>query len=170
MVNGANWETNMWQGWELEIVERTGVGQFRRIISNTRDKMVPRKNFDSDPDNTTVFVIRPRYPMDNPNDFKTINKIIASGATPERLTEPADALTVPNGWPILLLADPANSGNIYFAYSSAAALVAATRFEYLEAGKSIALYVTRTDQIWLVVDSDGDAASAFVPQWQQDTT
>jgi hypothetical protein len=166
-VNGANWETNMWQSWELEIVGGTGIGQFRRIISNTLDKMTPRKNFDENPDNTTVFILRPRYPMDNPNDFKTINKVVTLASIPELLTEPTNALVVPNGWPVLLIADPSNASKIYFAYSSAATLDTSTRCT-LDAGKSIALYIPKTDLIWLACESDGDAAAAFVPQWQAD--
>ena len=168
MVKSANWETNMWQGWEVEIVEGSGAGQFRRVIANTRDTITPRKNFDVDPDNTTVFVIRPRYPMDNPNSFKTLTKTVASTATPEQLTSEVAALVVPNGWPILLLAEPDNTGNVYFSYESAAALVPATRFGYLEAGKSIALPLTRTDLLWLAVGSDGDGVTAYVPQWATD--
>ena len=169
VVRNANWETNMWQGWELEIVEGAGTGQFRRIIANTRDTITPRKNFDEDPDSTTVFIIRPRYPMDNPNSFKTLTKTVASTATPEQLTSEVDALTVPNGWPILLLAEPDNTGNVFFSYESAGALVAATRFGYLEAGKSVALYLTRTDLLWLVVSSNGDGVTVYVPQWTTDT-
>lgn len=169
-VKGANWETNMWQGWELEIVVGTGVGQCRRIISNTYDKLVPRRNFDDDPDNTSIFVLRPRYPMDNPNDFRMITKTVTLTTTPERLTEPETALTVPNGWPVLLLANPGNSGYIYISYSLAAVNGSTTRFDYLEAGKSMPLYVTKTDLIWLAVSSDGDSVSAYVPQWAVDST
>lgn len=168
-VRGASWEVNMWQGWEVEIVEGAGAGQFRRIIANTRDEITPRKAFDVDPDNTTVFIIRPRYPMDNPNSFKTLTKTVASTTAPEQLTSEGDALAVPNGWPILLLAEPDNTDNVYFSYDSAGALAAATRFGYLEAGKSIALYVTRTDLIWLAVGSNGDGVTAYVPQWTTDT-
>ncbi len=168
-VRNTSWETNMWQGWEMEVVEGTGAGQFRRIIANTRDTITPRKNFDVDPDSTTVFVLRPRYPADNPNSFKTLTKTVALTTAPEQLTSEADTLVVPNGWPILLLAEPDNTGNVFFSYESAGALVAVTRFGYLEAGKSIALYVTKTDLIWLAVGTNGDGVTAYVPQWTTDT-
>lgn len=169
MVNGANWETDMWQGWELEIVEGSGVGQFRRIIFNTRDKITPRKNFDSDPDNTSVFVLRPRYPMDNPNSFATLTKIVTLAATPEQLTTPTDALTVPNGWPILLMALADNTDDVFFATSSDNLQAQATCFDRLEPGKSIPLYLTKTDLIWIKVLVDGEGVSAYVPQWVADS-
>jgi hypothetical protein len=62
-VFGANWEDDMWQNYELEIVEGAGVGQYRSITSNTFNKLTPNRNFDVDPDNTSVFVLRSRYPV-----------------------------------------------------------------------------------------------------------
>jgi hypothetical protein len=168
MVNGASWETNMWQAWELEIVDGPGVGQYRRCLSNTRDQIVPRKTFDTNPESGSVFVLRPRYPMDNPNSFATLTKIVTLAITPEQLTLPADALTVPNGWPILLIALTDNAGDVFFALSSADSLLQATRFERLEAGKSVCLFLTKTDLVWIAVDSDGDGVSAYVPQWVAD--
>jgi hypothetical protein len=167
-LNGASWEVNMWQGWEMEIVDGPGVGQYRRILSNTRDQIVPRKAFDTNPEPGSVFVLRPRYPMDNPNSFATFTKTVTLTAVPEQLSLPADALTVPNGWPILLMALADNTDDVFFALSSADALVTATRFDRLEPGKSIVLFLTKTDLIWISVAVAGEGVSAYVPQWVAD--
>lgn len=166
---GASWEDQMWQGWEVEVYSASGGSQVRRLISNTSNKLSLRKKWDQKPVSGDVYVLRPRYPMDNPNSFATFTKTVTLAVTPEQLTLPAAALSVPNGWPILLIALPDNSGDVFFALSSADALVTATRFDKLEPGKSIALFLTKTDLVWVAVETDGDGVSAYVPQWVQDT-
>jgi len=52
-----NWETNMWKGYMLSIIEGTGIGQIRIVKSNDIDSLVPKTNFSIKPDNTSIYVI-----------------------------------------------------------------------------------------------------------------
>lgn len=57
---GHDWEPNMWAGdYELSIIEGTGIGQKRTITANTIDTITPAVPFNFEPDNTSVFLIRP---------------------------------------------------------------------------------------------------------------
>ena len=71
---GQNWETDVWAGYELNIIEGTGRGQIRTIKSNTRDALIPASDFATDPDDTSVYVIR-RF---NPWAIEKANKHNAS--------------------------------------------------------------------------------------------
>lgn len=156
----TTWETNMWQGWEVEKNPESGSSETRVIISNTADTLTVRRRWDTKPKAGDIFVIRPRYPLDNPNSFITIQKDVTTAGTQVRVADHS----VPNGWPILMIAKPGNSGSIFWAASSADVLNTAKRWDKLEAGKSVAPFVSNTNLIWLDTDNSGDGVSIYVPQ------
>ncbi|GAI85937.1 unnamed protein product, partial [marine sediment metagenome] len=55
---GKSWETNVWENYEVAIVDGTGAGQIRTIVSNEADSLATRKAWDTNPDKTSVYVIR----------------------------------------------------------------------------------------------------------------
>jgi len=57
---GKSWANDVWAEYELAIVEGVGAGQVRRIEGNDRTSITPQSDFDINPDNTSVFVIRAR--------------------------------------------------------------------------------------------------------------
>ena len=58
--DGQMWETNIWTGSEVTVIEGTGKGQTRSIVTNSRDTLTVRTNWVALPDSTSVFVIRLR--------------------------------------------------------------------------------------------------------------
>ena len=161
----TTWETNMWQGWEVEKNPGSGQAETRVVISNTSDTLTVRRRWDTKPKAGDTFVIRPRYPLDNPNSFETDQQNIVTAGVPQKLP----SHVVLNGFPVLIMAKPGNSGNIYLAKSSAKVLDTNDRLDKLEAGKSVALLVSNTNLIWIDADSDGDGVSMFIPTMTSET-
>lgn len=55
--SGKTWETNRWRyGW-IELTGGTGAGQYREIASNTGTVITVTRNWSTQPDNTTTYVI-----------------------------------------------------------------------------------------------------------------
>ncbi|MBW2673758.1 MAG: hypothetical protein JRD89_10155 [Deltaproteobacteria bacterium] len=52
------WQTNIWAGYELAIVEGKGAGQTRIIESNDENRLVTTADWTTRPDSTSVYVIR----------------------------------------------------------------------------------------------------------------
>ncbi|MFA5186386.1 MAG: hypothetical protein WC551_07925 [Patescibacteria group bacterium] len=162
----STWETNMWQGWEVEKNPGSGQAETRVVISNTSDTLTVRRRWDIKPKAGDTFVIRPRYPLDNPNSFDTDQHNVTTAGMPQKLPSHA----VLNGFPVLIMAKPGNSGNIYLGNSYAKALNTSNdRLDKLEAGKSVALYVSNTNLIWIDSDDDGDGVSIFIPVMTSET-
>jgi len=54
-----NWGVNIWQGSYVRIIDGTGVGQARRIASNTAGALVPVNAFSTAPDATSEYMVYP---------------------------------------------------------------------------------------------------------------
>jgi len=52
------WETDIWAGYEIAIIDGTGTGQIRAIKSNTVNSITTRSSWATKPDNTSAYVIR----------------------------------------------------------------------------------------------------------------
>ncbi len=55
--SGESWETNRWTGGYIQILSGTGSGQRRRIASNTGTVITVARNWTTNPDNTSVYVV-----------------------------------------------------------------------------------------------------------------
>ena len=54
-----NWGVNIWAGSYVRIIGGTGVGQARRIASNTASGLVPVNAFSTAPDDTSEYMVYP---------------------------------------------------------------------------------------------------------------
>ena len=54
-----DWAVNIWEGSYVRIIDGTGVGQARRIASNTASSIVPVNAFSTAPDSTSVYLVYP---------------------------------------------------------------------------------------------------------------
>lgn len=55
--SGAGWTVDRWAGCTIQLVDGTGAGQRRRVLSNTADTVTTTRAWSTQPDNTSVFVI-----------------------------------------------------------------------------------------------------------------
>lgn len=57
-----NWTTDEWADYRVKIVSGTGVGQWKRIISNTSNQLTVDSNWTTNPDGTSVYnIIKTTY-------------------------------------------------------------------------------------------------------------
>lgn len=87
---GMDWAPNIWAGYQLEIIEGTGAGQIRIIKSNDTNSITPASDFHTNPDSTSVYVIRTviPYPIEKANEHnKSVTgntNVLASDIVPSR--------------------------------------------------------------------------------------
>ena len=98
----------------------------------------------------------------NRDSFSTGVKTVTSAGTAEQLS--STSVPVPDGFKIILVALPGNTGDIYFGNSQTNAQSTSARFDKLEAGDSIALQLTNLNLIWIDSSVDGEGASWYVEQ------
>lgn len=91
----------------------------------------------------------------------TIGQVIVPIAgTPVQLPE----IAIPDGFKVIILADPANAGFIYLGTSSPQAGDATSYFDRLDAGDSISLQITTLDLVWINASVNGEGISYIVEQ------
>lgn len=158
---GKSWANDIWAGYELAIVEGTGAGQVRRIKTNDRTSLTPQSDFDINPDNTSVFVIRTnRAVLVNKPALTTGQKDVTTAGTAVQLPD----VTVPDGCQLTIIAKPGNTGYIYFGNSKANAESSTNRFDSLSAGLAVSLKVTNANLVWIDASVSGEGVSWIVEQ------
>lgn len=164
---GKSWPNDMWAGYELAIIEGTGAGQIRRINSNDKTSLTPQSDFDTNPDSTTVYVIRTsRAVLVNKSAFTTGQKDVTYGEdnpanhTAEQLPD----VEVPDGCQLTILAKPGNTDYIYLGNSKANAESSTNRFDKLEAGLAVSLKITNANKVWIDAGVSGEGISYIVEQ------
>lgn len=90
----------------------------------------------------------------------TGQKDITAAGTAEQL----DDVDIPDGYKVVLVAKPGNTGYVYLGNSEANAESATARLDRLEAGDSIALQVTNLNLVWADVSVSGEGVSWYVEQ------
>jgi len=60
----AFWQDDIWVGYEVAIVSGTGIGQIRKIESNNANSLTLETAWTTDPDETSIYVIRRRRGID----------------------------------------------------------------------------------------------------------
>lgn len=78
------------------------------------------------------------------SQFITGQKNVTTAGTPVQLPD----VSVPDGFKVIVMAKPSNTGDIYLG-NSVTILSASLRFDKLEAGDSVPLQVTNTNLIWI---------------------
>lgn len=161
---GKSWADNIWAGYEIAIVDGAGIGQVRRIKSNDKTSLTPQSDFDINPDNTSVFVIRTDRAFGaNKPAWTHGQKTVTTAGTAEQLT--TDDILVPDGCQVTVLAKPGNTGTIYVGKSKAACESSSARVDGLSAGLAMSLKVDNVNKIWVDVSAGtGQGVSWFVEQ------
>jgi hypothetical protein len=93
------------------------------------------------------------------SQFITGQKNVTTAGTPEQLP----SVSVPDGFKVIIMAKPGNTGDIYLG-NSATILSASQRFDKLEAGDSVPLQVTNTNLIWIDSSVNGEGICYIVEQ------
>lgn len=73
-------------------------------------------------------------------------------------------IKVPNGFKVIIMAKPSNTGYIYLGNAQVSAEDSSSRFDRLEAGDSIALQITTLKLLWFVSSVDNEGISWIVEQ------
>lgn len=81
--SGKSWTTNQWANYTVVIVGGTGVGQSRKITSNTNNTLTVSATWTTIPNNTSQYQIRP---SDLECDSATDDSEIISGTQPRVIT------------------------------------------------------------------------------------
>ncbi|MDD4984409.1 MAG: hypothetical protein PHQ43_01270 [Dehalococcoidales bacterium] len=157
IYQGKSWATNIWAGYEVAIVDGNGVGQVRRIISNDRTSLTTQTDFDINPDNTSVFVIRAYRTLSNKPAWTNATKTVAAAGTAEQLPD----LEVPDGFALAILALSTNTGYIYFGNSKANT---ETHINRVSADFGITLNVNNTNLVWIDSSVNGEGVVYFFEQ------
>jgi len=87
-------------------------------------------------------------------------KNVTTAGTAEQLPD----IWIPDGFKVILLAKPENTGYIYLGASKVQAEDSSTRFSRLEAGDSIPLQITTLKLIWEDVSVSGEGITYIVEQ------
>lgn len=154
-----SWETGIWEGFEIAFLRGTGAGQNRIIRWNTRDRILPRTDWEVRPDTTTEYIIRTnRTILGNKMSFAHGQKDVSDAGAAEQLADQE----VPDGCQLTIIAKPGNAGTIYLGSSKALAELSTMRFDGLDAGVAVSLKVTNANKVWVDASSDGDGVSYIV--------
>ena len=86
--------------------------------------------------------------------------IVPVAGTPVQLPD----IAIPDGFKVIILADPGNAGFIYLGTSAPQAGDATSYFDRLDAGDSIALQITTLELIWINASVNGEGISYIVEQ------
>lgn len=140
-----DWATDIWAGYELAIVRKTGAGQIRQIKTNDKTSLTPQVDFTIKPDSTSIFIIRKPTVLANKPAWTHGQKDVTTAGTAEQLPDVA----VPDGFELVVQAKPDNTGNIFIGNSKANAESTTARFEYLDAGDAVTLKVTNANLVWI---------------------
>lgn len=162
---GKSWADNIWAGFQLAIVGGEGAGQVREIDSNDRTSLTPTNEFDTDPDRSSLYVIRylptSFYEVKaNKPAFTTGQKDVTNAGTAEQL----DDVSIPAGFKAVVQAKPGNTNYIYFGNSKENAESSSARFDKLGPGDGVELQITNFNLVWIDADDDGEGVSYFVEQ------
>ncbi len=105
------------------------------------------------PPSSTTFTLIP-----NRHAFMTGQKDVATAGKPEQL----DAMTIPNGYALIIIAKPGNTGNIYISGDQANVSDSKRRFDALQPGLAVALHVDNLSAVWADAAVDGEGISWIV--------
>jgi len=156
----ANWESNIWAGYEIVFVAGAGAGQVRIIKSNNLNSIVPRFDWSVVPDATTVYVIRTaRGIVPNRSAWTHGHKDVPIAGTAVQLPN----VKVPDGFALVLKAKVDNNSYIYYGNSKENAENSPPRCT-LAPSESIALSVTNANLLWINAAVDGDGVEYIVEQ------
>lgn len=156
----ADWEEDIWAGYEVVFIEGTGAGQIRLIKSNDVNSITPRSEWSEAPDGTTVYVIRTaRAIVANRNSWTPGQKNVTSAGTAEQLPN----VEVPDGFEFVVKAKVDNTSYIYYGNSKANAEDSSKRAT-LSPDESMAFRITNANLIWIDAAISGEGIEYIVEQ------
>jgi hypothetical protein len=91
--------------------------------------------------------------------FRTGSKTVTTAGTAVQLS--SSPIAIPDGFQLVIIAHPDNSGTIYIAPAKVEA-EGFQRFDGLEAGLATSLKITDVSLVWINGDTDGDGVSWHV--------
>jgi len=99
-------------------------------------------------------------PIANRPALITGQKNVTTAGTAVQLPD----IKVPDGFKVIIMAKPSNTGYIYLGTSKVAAEDSSSRFDRLEAGDSIALQITTLKLVWCDASVSGEGISYIIEQ------
>jgi len=99
-------------------------------------------------------------PLVNRPALITGQKNVTTAGTAVQLPD----ITIPNGFKVIIMAKPSNTGYIYLGNSKVSAEDSSSRFGRMEAGDSITLQITTLKLVWFDSSEDSEGISYIVEQ------
>lgn len=96
----------------------------------------------------------------NRAEWATGQKDVTSAGTAEQLPD----VSVPDGFEVVIMAKPGNTGYIYLGNSKANAESSTNRFDRLGPGDAITLKITNLNLVWIDASVSGEGITYSVEQ------
>jgi hypothetical protein len=157
--DGQSWEDNCWAGYLVTIISGRGAKQTRVVVSNTQNTLYVRSPWSLPPDSSSVYVLRLSRSTGNLNCIATGQKTVTTAGTAEQLATDQE---VPEGFAVVIMAKPTNTGRIFLAGSKANAEDSSKRFDGLTASLAVSLAITNLNAVWINSTVNGDGVSWIV--------
>ncbi len=88
----------------------------------------------------------------------TGQKNVATAGKPEQL----DAMPIPNGYALVIIAKPGNTDNIYISGDQSSVSDSLRRFDALQPGLAVTLHVDNLSAVWVDAAVSGEGISWMV--------
>ncbi len=152
------WMVNGWAGVGLRVLKPDGREYFAIITTNDLSQLTFTPAMVNPVERGDIYGIFPLVSVLHKATFASGSLQVTAAGTAQRLPN----LAIPQGFPVSVIAQPANTGYIYIGKTKAEAESATLQFNGLAAGLAVSLKITNLTAVWVTSSVNAEGCSWIV--------